>query len=128
MMKTLAALALVALAASVVGCSSGDSPATPTTTTTAAVDPPTTSSVTMTSAVPVTTAGSAPASALRSQTCRDMLPLLDTVRATDPAAANDMAATTISNLAESPEWPSLTEADRAATIAGVRDAAAGSCE
>lgn len=120
MTKSIVALALlVSLAAAVAGCGDDD---------TAPSAPATTASTS--SARPAPAAAPVPAGAragLRAQSCRDILPMLDQLRALDPAAAAQTAETTIANLASTPEWAGLSEADRAATIAGIRDAAAGSC-
>ncbi|WP_406234894.1 hypothetical protein [Nocardia sp. NBC_01009] len=124
-MRTTIVLAIAVMSIAAGGCASdaGDS-ATPSSTTytvqpampdrTGPADPP-----------PTTTA--AAASDLRAQSCQDILPMLDEMRATDPAAAARMAQQTIDWFPTRPEWAGLSEADRAATIAGVRDAAAGSC-
>jgi len=120
------ALPIAALCAAVLaGCATdSDTTATPSASSEAVVASPSSSAAE--SATAANTAPT-PASAVRGQACRDILPLLDQLRAIDPATATSTAETTIDNLPATPEWPSLSEADRAATIAGIRDAAAGSC-
>lgn len=71
--------------------------------------------------------GSVENGALRAQSCRDALPLMNALRKMDPAAPSRSAEDTIKNLPSTPEWPTLSAADRAATIAGIRDAANGQC-
>lgn len=65
---------------------------------------------------------------LRLQSCRDMLPVLDELRQRNPAAVSSAAEDTIANQSATPEWANMSQADRDATIAGIRDAAAGRCE
>ncbi|MEU6563500.1 hypothetical protein [Nocardia nova] len=64
---------------------------------------------------------------LRARSCRDMLPTLDRLRENDPAAASKSAENTIAELSENSEWWSLSQADRDAKAAGIRDAATGQC-
>lgn len=123
MTGTVVALAFVAVLAAVAGC--GDEATT-------APAPATTTPSSATSAAAASSTSTAPtlvpASGLRAQTCRDFLPMLDEIRQIDQAAATQMAETTITNLPSTPEWAGLSETDRAATVAGIRDAAAGTCQ
>ncbi|WP_433658004.1 hypothetical protein ACQPW1_39620 [Nocardia sp. CA-128927] len=127
------AVLTIAAAVAVAGCGSDtktEDKTEPATAVTAA--PAATSSLTAASpstAVPNTAGTSAerPGSRLRQQSCEDILPLLDQLRAISADAARQSAEDTISNLPQTPEWPTLSESDRQATIAGIRDAAGGTC-
>ncbi len=133
-MKTIAVLTIAAAAVGLAGCGSDSQPEgriEPTATIAAAATPTPNSSMTAPSASPVPTKAEVtadqPSSVLRMQTCRDILPLLDQLRSVSAEAARQSAEDTISNLPQTPEWPTLSESDRQATIAGIRDAAGGTC-
>ncbi|MGN2640680.1 hypothetical protein ACTD5D_31815 [Nocardia takedensis] len=118
---------LVAAAAALVcaGCGN-DTPdsATPSPTATTA-QPASPKAVESTAPAPTTARVS---SDMRAQACRDMLPFLDELRKSGGTAAADKAAEdAIQWLPTRPEWETTSEADRADTIAGIRDAATGSC-
>lgn len=130
-MKTVAVVLFsVAVAISVVGCSSDGSndPVTvsPTPSTTAATPVPATTTVAPSTA-PVVTAAP-PVSDLRRTSCQDMMPMLAALREVSEAAAQQSAEGTIAGLPATPEWAGLSTADRDATIAGIRDAANGQCQ
>ncbi|MFD3431174.1 hypothetical protein [Nocardia fluminea] len=133
MTRTLAALALVALAAMATGCGDADDQTAPTTTAPAAAASTTaasssTAAITTTSAAPSSAAAPIPTFALRGQACRDILPLLDALRVGGQDAATKAGEEFIADMPSRPEWATMSEADRAATIAGIRDAEAGSCQ
>jgi hypothetical protein len=114
-----AALLCIGLA----GCGDTEQSAQPATTTAAASAAVTTTTPASATGNPSTAAGSD----LRAKTCKDLLPFFNELRAADPAAVQKNAQNTIEWLPTRPEWAGLSEAERAASIAGVRDAAAGSC-
>lgn len=122
MMKTLAALALLATLAAATTACNGDNPEPARTSVSAAAPAAPT-----TSAAAASPAPSAAGAGVRAQACRDILPLLDELRALDPASATQTAESTITNMQSTPGWNQLSQADRDATIAGIRDAAAGKC-
>jgi len=123
----LTAVALSACAAlTLAGC--GDDTRSPTqvTTSTATGSPATHAAPTSMTTSSTTTSGQSNAT-LRQQTCRDILPLLDELRSSGTGAVEKATQETIDWFPTTPEWSGLSETDRQATIAGVRDAAAGSC-
>ncbi|MBF6411183.1 hypothetical protein [Nocardia farcinica] len=137
-MRTALAVAIAATVVALAGCASESETTTapssstaPSSTTAAASPTSPAESIASTTAPASNPAAPAPASgpaaAMRTKTCRDILPLLDQLRAVDPAAAVQSAESTIANLPATPEWPTLSDEERAAAIAGIRDAAAGSC-
>ncbi|WP_194837188.1 hypothetical protein [Nocardia sp. XZ_19_369] len=81
------------------------------------------SSTTSTDAAPTTTANDV----VRGKTCENYLPVLSKLKAASEESANRTAEDTIALLPQSPQWSTLSEADRQSTIAGIRDAAKGKC-
>ncbi|WP_433664410.1 hypothetical protein ACQPW1_21095 [Nocardia sp. CA-128927] len=65
--------------------------------------------------------------AVRAKACQDYLPLLSKLKAASEDAANKTAEETIKLLPQSAQWGTLSETDRQSTIAGIRDAAKGTC-
>ncbi|PXX52878.1 hypothetical protein DFR70_12945 [Nocardia tenerifensis] len=82
------------------------------------------SSSTNTDAAATTTAAH---DAVRGKSCENYLPVLSKLKEASPESANKTAEETIALLPQSPQWATLSEADRQATIAGIRDAATGKC-
>lgn len=114
----------------VVGCGKNeDSSAIPTST---AAPARSSAQTTTTSAAPpttVTTDSAAAGAGLRSQTCNDLLPMLQSMRDLGGDAAVAKAVDeTLTWIPQQPTWGSLSEADRKATLDGVRDAGAGTCK
>lgn len=118
-------LAFLVLAAAAAGCADEEPTApatTPSTAPAASTNPP--ASSTTAAAAPTLV----PAGGVRAQACQDFLPFLQDIAQHDQAAARTTAEQTITNLPSTPEWAGMSEADRAATIAGIRDAASGTCQ
>ncbi|MGN2642180.1 hypothetical protein ACTD5D_39655 [Nocardia takedensis] len=113
------------------GCGGNDTPddsAAPSTTVTAALSA-SPNPVESTSSAPAPTAAPPVSSDARKQACNDMLPFLDELRKTGGAAAAEKAAEdAVQWLPTRPEWETTSPAERADTIAGIRDAATGSCD
>ncbi|QLY31829.1 hypothetical protein H0264_05835 [Nocardia huaxiensis] len=113
MIKTAVALALPLAALTLTACGTSSD-----TTAAAPVSASTTAAAT----------GSTPA-ALRESTCRGLLATVAQYRTSGgDSAVTKAVEEAIAALPATPEWTSLNDTERQATIDGVRDAATGSCD
>lgn len=136
-MKTVAALTIAAAVVLLAGCGadtdSVNAPSTTTTQVTSTAAPTGSAAQTISTSVAppttTTTNGGTTGAGLRSQTCNDLLPMLQSMREVGGDAAVAKAVDeTLAWIPQQPTWASLSETERQSTLDGVRDAGAGTCK
>lgn len=131
--STLAGVGVFA-ALAVAGCGGETETAGATSTTIAPVTsvaaaPTSTTGQTTTVVVPTsTTTANVAGGDLRSKTCTDLLPMLEAMRPLGgDAAVQKTVEDTIAWFPQTPEWATLSDSERTATVQGARDAGTGVC-